>query len=98
MYTLVVTVKLNHVDGQASRAGVLAGNAKRPHTRVHALVPWNRKAARHRTLAARTATYPRLRLRVRLIPGLRVVAERISCKTQPCPSRVPEGAPNARPD
>ena len=52
MYTLIVTAKLNDVDPQAWLADVLARIAELPHTRVHELLPWNWKAARHQTLAA----------------------------------------------
>ena len=52
MYTLIVTAKLNDVDPQAWLADVLARIAELPHTRVHELLPWNWKVARHQTLAA----------------------------------------------
>ena len=52
MYTLIVTAKLNDVYPQAWRADVLARIAELPHTRMHELLPWNWKVARHRILAA----------------------------------------------
>ena len=51
-YTLIVTANLNDVDPQAWLADVLACIAELPHTRVHELLPWNWKAARHQNLAA----------------------------------------------
>ena len=52
MYTLIVTAKLNDIDPQAWFADVLARVAELPHTRVHELLPWNWKGARHQPLAA----------------------------------------------
>ena len=45
-------LKLNDVDPQAWFADALARIAELPHTRVHELLPWNWKAARHQSLAA----------------------------------------------
>ena len=52
MYTLIVTAKLNDVEPQTWLADVLARIAELSHTRVHELLPWSWKAARHQTLAA----------------------------------------------
>ena len=52
MNTLNATTKFNHVDPQAWLVDVPARIAELPGTRVHELVPWNWRVARHQTLAA----------------------------------------------
>ena len=52
MYTLIGTAKLTDVDPQAWLADVLDRIAEQPQTRLHALLPWHRKADRQKALAA----------------------------------------------
>ena len=47
MYTLIATANLNDVDPQAWLADVLDRIAELPRTRVHELLPWNWRGARH---------------------------------------------------
>nr|WP_259650287.1 IS66 family transposase [Gluconacetobacter diazotrophicus] len=48
MYSLIVTAKLNDIDPQAWLADVLARINDQPVSRLHELLPWNRKASAHR--------------------------------------------------
>ena len=68
--TLIVTAKLNDVDPQVWLADVLARIAEPPHTRVHELLPWNWKAARHQTLAAQAGSHLTIRLQTRRHRGI----------------------------
>ena len=52
LHTLIGTAKLNDVDPQAWLADVLDRIADLPQTRLHDLLPWNRKACRQQALAA----------------------------------------------
>ena len=44
MYTLIVTAKMNDIDPQAGLADVIARLPEMHASRVHELLPWNRKA------------------------------------------------------
>lgn len=48
MYSLIVTAKMNDIDPQAWLADVLARLPETTASQVHALLPWNWKAAEHR--------------------------------------------------
>ena len=55
MYSLIVTAKLNDVDPQAWLADVLARIATHPAHRIDELLPWNWKALRQQSPAAKAA-------------------------------------------
>jgi transposase len=55
MYSLIITAKLNGVDPRAWLADVLARIADHPASRLDDLLPWNWRAAREATIAAKAA-------------------------------------------
>ena len=52
MYSLIISAKLNDVDPRAWLADVLRRIADHPASRLHALLPWNRRKTAQDTAAA----------------------------------------------
>jgi len=52
MYSLIITAKLNNVDPRAWLADVLRRIADHPASRLHELLPWNRRKPAQNTAAA----------------------------------------------